>query len=486
MRGIFRRCLEKCLALLLLYKAQKNCYNSHSTPKFPFYETDFQFAVCVFGRRLAKMKLENAKEVFVMAKKLIGQLIMTLRKKRGMTQQDIADRLYVSNKAVSRWERDECAPDISLIPDLAALLGVSCDELLRGEQVFSEETAKREERQENRWENRRLDRCLDWFKKRIGIAFALAVIGLVLMFAVYYAAYQPIIGFAGMLSFEICAAVVALLAVSRARDFKRDREIFDAAEDAMRIHFHRVLGQFSFCAIYTAFSVIALSVPFLVYAWGDGSRIMIPHVYVNTFLGPVLAFLLFVYLVTKKTYVAWITDGELPREEKTTLISKIKMMDLVQRGLAVLAMVVLIYAPLLRSNSFEDRFEITAEYKIALITVYALLALSILYFAVQVIRDEERKSLLLPGIRNICLLPAVFAMGNLYTFGWMRKRPLHQDVSWEDAPIVRTEGWRWEVLLEVILYCAAVFLVFFLINAFMKARKKNASHKKLEEAVGDT
>ena len=55
-----------------------------------------------------------------MAKNTIGQFIAALRKAKGMTQQDVANRLNVSNKAVSRWERDECAPDLSIIP--AALI----------------------------------------------------------------------------------------------------------------------------------------------------------------------------------------------------------------------------------------------------------------------------------------------------------------------------------------------------------------------------
>ena len=58
-----------------------------------------------------------------MEKKTIGQFIAVLRKANGLTQQDLADRLNVSNKAVSRWERDESAPDITLIPALAEILG---------------------------------------------------------------------------------------------------------------------------------------------------------------------------------------------------------------------------------------------------------------------------------------------------------------------------------------------------------------------------
>ena len=59
-----------------------------------------------------------------MEKKTIGQFIAVLRKANGMTQQELADKLNVSNKAVSRWEREESAPDITLIPALAELLGV--------------------------------------------------------------------------------------------------------------------------------------------------------------------------------------------------------------------------------------------------------------------------------------------------------------------------------------------------------------------------
>ncbi len=68
-----------------------------------------------------------------MEKQTIGKLIATLRKANGMTQKQLADRLCVSDKAVSRWERDECAPDLSLIPVIAEIFNVTTDELLRGQ-----------------------------------------------------------------------------------------------------------------------------------------------------------------------------------------------------------------------------------------------------------------------------------------------------------------------------------------------------------------
>ena len=68
-----------------------------------------------------------------METRTIGKFITTLRKASGMTQKDLAEKLNVSDKSVSRWERDEGAPDLSLIPVIAEIFGVTCDELLRGE-----------------------------------------------------------------------------------------------------------------------------------------------------------------------------------------------------------------------------------------------------------------------------------------------------------------------------------------------------------------
>lgn len=68
-----------------------------------------------------------------MEKKTIGGFMAALRKSKGFTQQDVADKLNVSNKTVSKWERDESKPEISLIPAIAELYEVTCDEILLGE-----------------------------------------------------------------------------------------------------------------------------------------------------------------------------------------------------------------------------------------------------------------------------------------------------------------------------------------------------------------
>lgn len=67
-----------------------------------------------------------------------GAYLATLRKNANMTQQDVADRLGVSNKTVSKWESGGGFPDIAILPALAELYGVSADELLAGEPMAKE------------------------------------------------------------------------------------------------------------------------------------------------------------------------------------------------------------------------------------------------------------------------------------------------------------------------------------------------------------
>lgn len=74
-----------------------------------------------------------------MEKKTMGSFIAALRRANGMTQRELAERLNVSDKSVSRWECDDGYPDLSLIPVIAEIFGVTADELLRGERkAYSE------------------------------------------------------------------------------------------------------------------------------------------------------------------------------------------------------------------------------------------------------------------------------------------------------------------------------------------------------------
>ena len=64
-------------------------------------------------------------------KKTLGTMIAELRKQHGMTQLELVEKMGVTDKAVSKWERDLSCPDINSLPTLAEILGVSVDELMQ-------------------------------------------------------------------------------------------------------------------------------------------------------------------------------------------------------------------------------------------------------------------------------------------------------------------------------------------------------------------
>lgn len=80
----------------------------------------------------------------------LGKKISELRKSKGLTQEQLAERMNVSPQAVSKWENDVSCPDIELLPKLASLFEVTVDELLSAEpkrdiQLLSEEKKKNSE-----------------------------------------------------------------------------------------------------------------------------------------------------------------------------------------------------------------------------------------------------------------------------------------------------------------------------------------------------
>ena len=113
-----------------------------------------------------------------MEKKTIGSFIAALRKANGLTQKELAEKLNVSDKAVSRWERDECYPDLTMIPALAEIFGVSCDELLNGGRINSEERQPRQEQKTAKQIDFLINRVRASFAVHSAGIYALSALGL--------------------------------------------------------------------------------------------------------------------------------------------------------------------------------------------------------------------------------------------------------------------------------------------------------------------
>lgn len=135
-----------------------------------------------------------------MEKKTIGGFIAALRKANGMTQKELAEQLHVSDKTVSRWERDDGAPDLAVVPVLAEIFGVTCDELLRGERKPPAARAETAEPSEiapkaEKQRQRLLKLTLSQYKNRTCIAMGVSVTGVIAALICDLAFLKAVLGF---------------------------------------------------------------------------------------------------------------------------------------------------------------------------------------------------------------------------------------------------------------------------------------------------
>ena len=150
-----------------------------------------------------------------MEKKTIGGFIAALRKANGMTQKDLAERLNVSDKTVSRWERNEGSPDLSTIPVIAEIFDVTCDELLRGTRKSpadrTETTVESETSTKGEKELKHLVKStLSHYQNLTYIAMGVSVVGLLVALICNLAFLKAVLGFL------ICAIFFAASIVCQA------------------------------------------------------------------------------------------------------------------------------------------------------------------------------------------------------------------------------------------------------------------------------
>ena len=74
-----------------------------------------------------------------MNQEVIGNFIAECRKEKNMTQQELADKLGVTDRAISHWENGRRLPDYSLLKDLCDVLSISINELFSGEKISKED-----------------------------------------------------------------------------------------------------------------------------------------------------------------------------------------------------------------------------------------------------------------------------------------------------------------------------------------------------------
>ncbi|MCQ2425828.1 MAG: helix-turn-helix domain-containing protein [Lachnospiraceae bacterium] len=411
-----------------------------------------------------------------MEKKTMGSFIAALRKANGLTQQDIADRLNVSNKAVSRWERDECMPDIMLIPALAELLGVTCDELLRGEkkkpESFSAPTAAPDpDGEENETEGEHesepapvkekpdpriakqvravVKRELSFFKLMIAISVGCSLVGCLLLFGFTYGLYRKIIGFTATSVFAVAAFLLAAIAVGRAREAKEDNELFDSAPQNLRDRYDRTLGNFSLTAFALAAGAVLISLP----------QIFVPYYY-KTIMGAEnyfpLAFLIAlavaaVTLAVRAPYVGWVTGNKAVSAFERAEAKDLAILDLTQLGTLTPGLWLILY------SSKLEGFAWWIAWLPGMLLMFAAPAL--FFFLLYPKMKRRGSDVLVQGIRNIALLvPAVTLNVGSYVVSDYQTKEVYLDEK--------------SMILALWLF-AAIFLVAAVISLIRKSKKQN-------------
>ena len=171
-----------------------------------------------------------------MEKKTIGKFISVLRRANGMTQKEFGEKLLVSDKTVSRWECDECTPELSLIPTIAEIFGITTDELLRGERnnperetSISDETISKPTAKTNKQFRLMLDRSSRKYKNLTLLSVGITIFGLIAALIANAGFSKGLIAFCLFAAFcvvseicQICFAVNARITLDEDNDTYTD------------------------------------------------------------------------------------------------------------------------------------------------------------------------------------------------------------------------------------------------------------------------
>lgn len=141
----------------------------------------------------------------------VGAFIAQLRREKGLTQQGLADSLSVTNKAVSKWETGDGYPEITMLPTLADALGVTADELLRGERAAKASAETHPPDVGAAVGNTGYAHATLKFRNMSMIAGCLAAAGIVAFYVITWAAYLEMVGFGVLMAFLITGFVLFMV-----------------------------------------------------------------------------------------------------------------------------------------------------------------------------------------------------------------------------------------------------------------------------------
>lgn len=299
-------------------------------------------------------------------KQSLGEFLTTLRRANGYTQQEVADKLGVSNRTLSAWERGASMPDILLLPALADLYGVTVDEILRGERAQSPKTQITQKSRQNIYK-----RKLASFTTLAYVMAGLMCLGLLLFYiglhvdiiTIAWVGWQwwLLLLYVGLIMF--LAAAIVLFAVWRGNE--------NAADDDEGAPAY--LTGLRNCVSNCAYAVSLISLIIMIVA-----IVALTHYEVAVFIVfaiLAIALFLFAYLVRRSAYKKFGSDAvRVSLAKNLKFFKKCCLFALIPLCLAVVLMITFTYwSPYTYSafyqNSDAQTFRARLESVVALVPV---------------------------------------------------------------------------------------------------------------------
>lgn len=305
-----------------------------------------------------------------MEKKTIGKFISALRRANGMTQKELGEKLFVSDKTVSRWERDECTPELSLIPVIAEIFGITTDELLRGERnnpdkavSDTEEVAAKQKAKSDKQFRVMLYNRLKKYKYLTLISIGISILGLIATMIVYFAFSSMLVGIgvatASIVASEICQLCFAANA----------RLMLDEDDDS----YHAQIGEVNTKVAKTAIKVTVFNlmlwtfcllfdpVTYFVASSGLTFGVWLPIGLPMPLMVLVVCYLVYVLFVrlpfAKKGILVFTDEQTVAARKERNLLAKLLLIC----GAVTLAVIVFVNMfdplPLAKSHEFDDPYE---------------------------------------------------------------------------------------------------------------------------------
>lgn len=166
-----------------------------------------------------------------MDKKTMGAFLSALRKANGYTQQEVADKLNVSNKTVSKWERDEGCPEIMMLPAIAELYDVTVDEILRGERIIKEKSDGIKEEKTEKRAKLIFDSAKARFTNLSIIAVSLGAVAVLIAYLLDSISYSYVLEWVGIMLVILMIFASIIIETVAFNSFKANFDFADAMID---------------------------------------------------------------------------------------------------------------------------------------------------------------------------------------------------------------------------------------------------------------